>query len=185
MAGWSLQGFHLQHHYTLSTECLIDVYNGDVEQAWQRVEERWPALHASSLLRIQMIRIEAAYLHGRVALAVAGKTRDEKLIAQAAEDAERIRQEKMEWSTGLALSLEASVAALRGDRARGRALMAEAVARFEKSEMMLHAHACRRRLGEVTEGEEGAALVAEADEWMRSQRVKRPERLTNVLAPPM
>src|SRR5438045_6665500 len=54
-------------------------------------------------LRIQMVRIEAAYLHGRVALAAAAKTRDETLIAHAAADAERIRNEKMDWSTPLAL----------------------------------------------------------------------------------
>jgi hypothetical protein len=183
MANWSLQGFHLQHLYTLSTEVLIDVYNGEPEQAWRRVQERWPALNESKLSRIQMVRIESSYLHGRVALAAAATSHDEVLIAHAERDARRIRKEKMSWSTPLALSLEAGVAALRGDRTRARSLLAEALAKFEKSELMLHAAAARRRLGELTPGAEGEALVQAADDWMRAQRVKRPEKIAMVLAP--
>jgi hypothetical protein len=183
MANWSLQGFHLQHLYTLSTEALIDVYNGEPEQAWRRIQERWPALTASMLSRIQMVRIESSYLHGRVALAAARPSRDEALIAQAEHDAKRIRKEKMGWSMPLALSLEAGVAALRGDRERARSRLAEAIAKFEKSELMLHAAAARRRLGELTPGAEGETIVQAADNWMRAQRVKRPEKIAMVLTP--
>ena len=45
------------------------------------------------------------------------------------------------------------------------------------------AHAARWRLGEAIGGDEGAALIEEARAGLVAQRVARPERLVDVLAP--
>ncbi|HEV7922191.1 MAG TPA: protein kinase [Thermoanaerobaculia bacterium] len=168
MARWSLQGFHFQHLQSLWTESLVDLYNGNAAEAWRRIEERWPALLESLLLRIQVVRIESWFLHGRVAIA-AGHP------AVGARDAERLRKENIAWALPLAQLLEAGASS-----ANCHDVLASAAANFDKVEMHLHAAATRRRLGELTNN---AAMVAAADEWMDAQRVKNPARLTNVLVP--
>ena len=55
--------------------------------------------------------------------------------------------------------------------------------RFERAGLRLFANAARRRLGEITGGEEGELLVAAADQAMWEQLITQPERLTGVLAP--
>src|ERR1051325_2287390 len=165
---WSLQGFHFQHLQALWTESLIDLYNGQASEAWRRVEERWPALLESLLLRIQVVRIESWYLHGRVALA-AGHP------AEGKQDAERLRKENIAWDIPLAQLLEAGAAP-----ANAPGVLAAAPTNFEKVEMHLHAAATRHRLGELTND---VAMIAAADEWMTAQRVKNPARLTSVLVP--
>ena len=67
------------------------------------------------------------------------------------------------------------------DAARVR--MGEAAALFQAQEMGLHAAVARRRQGVLLGGDEGRALVAEADAWMAGQQVRNPARLAAVLAP--
>jgi hypothetical protein len=50
-------------------------------------------------------------------------------------------------------------------------------------DMRLRAMAARRRLGQSVGGDRGRELIAEADEWMRSQEIKNPALLTRMLAP--
>jgi len=49
--------------------------------------------------------------------------------------------------------------------------------------MALYAAAARRRRGQLLGGDEGAALVAEADSWMAKQDIKNPARMADMLAP--
>src|SRR6185369_4746181 len=44
MSRWSLEGFHSQHFWHLFAETQADLYAGDYEQAWTRLEKRWPAM---------------------------------------------------------------------------------------------------------------------------------------------
>ncbi|MBV9492693.1 MAG: AAA family ATPase [Acidobacteria bacterium] len=168
MSRWSLQGFHFQHLQALWTESAIDLYNGNAAEAWRRIEERWPALLESMLLRIQVVRIESWFLHGRVAIAAGN-------LAAAAEDAARLRKEDGAWAQPLAMLLEAGAMPTRAPE-----LLASAAASFEKVEMHLHAATTRRRLGELTND---AAMIGATDAWMDGQRVKKPARLTDVLVP--
>jgi hypothetical protein len=45
------------------------------------------------------------------------------------------------------------------------------------------AAAARWRLGQLTAGEDGARLVAEARSWLESQGVRNPARMVGMLAP--
>jgi len=49
--------------------------------------------------------------------------------------------------------------------------------------MPLYAAVARRRQGELQGGDEGRGLVEVADFWMQTQKIKRPERWTAMLAP--
>ena len=63
------------------------------------------------------------------------------------------------------------------------ALLSEAMEGFELADMALYAAASRRRLGQMLGGERGAELIADADEWMTSQKIKNPALMTRMLAP--
>jgi hypothetical protein len=49
--------------------------------------------------------------------------------------------------------------------------------------MALHAASSRRALGGLLGGDEGAAMVREADEWMRSETIVSPEKMARLMAP--
>jgi hypothetical protein len=75
-----------------------------------------------------------------------------------------------------------AVAGRAGDE-RALALLREALRGFEEAEMGLYAAATRRCMGRLVGGDEGAAMVRSADEWMTAQTVKEPARLAAMLAP--
>jgi hypothetical protein len=179
MDRWSHHGFHVQHQNRLYDESQIDLYQGDAAAAWRRITETWPLLGRSHHLRVQQVRIYQVHLRGRAALAAGG---DPTLVRSARRDARALWHERAPWAQALARLLEAGVAARRGD-GQAAGLLRDAAERCDAAKMRLYAAAARRRLGELTGGEEGRALVAEADKWMAGQGVANPVRMTALLVP--
>lgn len=167
MDRWTLHGFHLQHYLEMLAENQIDLYNGNWASAWRRVEERWPKMKESFLLRVQFIRIEGLHLRGRTALAAAKGGGDRELTAVAERDAAAIEKERVVWSLPFATALRAGVASLRGKKEIADDLLGKAARDFEKAELMLYARAARLRRGEN---------VVLPD-------VENPDRLLEVLVP--
>ncbi|HEU4889488.1 MAG TPA: AAA family ATPase, partial [Thermoanaerobaculia bacterium] len=180
---WSSERFQSQHLFELFASAQIDLYVGRPADAWQRVMESWPAMVHSKIPRVQFAHIEMRHLRARVGLAVAKTTGDRSVLRQVERDATMIFNEKMHWALPLAQSIRAGLRALDADFEESRQLLENAVRNFEKMEMALYAAGARRRLGELIGGDEGAALVTEADGWLRGQLVKVPERMVDVLVP--
>lgn len=184
---WTQEGFHLQHFWTLSGEAECDLYVGDGETAWSRLEERWPELQSSLLLRIQSTRIESAYLHGRAAIArAAGRADDgerDALLARAAADARTILGEGMAWGEPLARALQAGVAVSRGEVGDALEHLTSAEAGFANADMELHANAVRLRRAGSIGGSRGRELAGDARRWMASQDIAAPDRIAATLVP--
>jgi serine/threonine protein kinase len=181
---WSQQGFHVQHMNRLFDEVQIDLYQGEGSAAWERVTAQWPALARSYLLRVQQVRILFLHLRARAALAAAGAVADPGPLLHAVErDARLLRRERIAWAEALAQLVRAGVALGRRDAEGARQLLEDAVGRLEAAGLHLHAAAARRRLGEQVGGREGRRLVEQADAWMKGQNVRRPDRITALLAP--
>jgi eukaryotic-like serine/threonine-protein kinase len=49
--------------------------------------------------------------------------------------------------------------------------------------MALYAAVAKRRRGELMGGDEGQALVQQADDWMRGEQIKNPQGMATMLAP--
>ena len=62
-------------------------------------------------------------------------------------------------------------------------MLRDAIGGFEASDMALYAAAARRCLGLVVGGDEGRALVRDADAWMTGEAIKNPAQMTATLAP--
>jgi len=183
LTAWPRKGFHLQHYSSLVALAQIELYTGDYEVAWKHIEGQIKPLEKSMLLRIQGLRIEAMYLRARLALAsAAGKQRKHRL--RIAENlANSIAKEQMPWSNPLAMMIHAGLAKRRGNDSRAAALVSQAVEGFEASNMKLYAATARRRLGEILGGDNGKALINQADDWMGKQEIKNPVGFANLMAP--
>jgi hypothetical protein len=184
MRRWSPKGFHVQHMNRLLDEVQIDLYEGDGTGAWHRLAADWPALERSHLLRVQQVRIFVRHLRGRAALAAAVAGPGRELLLHAAErDARALWREGAPWARALAQLLRAGVAEGRGEEGPAADLLREAAEQCDAVSMRLFAAAARQRLGRQVRGDEGRALVANADAWMTGQQVIRPERMAALLVP--
>jgi hypothetical protein len=187
MSRWSHAGFQVQHCFDNYAASQADLYMDDAASAYRRLITTWPVLQESLLLRVQLIRCFMLQARASAAIALASTRApgpdNKRLLAQAMKDTRAIAGEGMEWSSALARALEASILATSGQGRAAQGLMAEAIAAFEKVEMRLLAAAARRRLGEWKGGADGAALIADADEMMRAQGVRKPDRLAWALMP--
>lgn len=182
LKAWPHEGFHLQHYSSLLALVQIELYTGDVEVAWKHIDQQWPALEHSMLLRFQVLRVEAMHLRARALVAKAtGKDSDELRIAEKL--AGKIEKEKISWAKPFATLIHATVAQHRTQSAQAATLLAEAVQGFENADMNLYAAAARRRLGETLGDERGRELITQADAWMTAQRIKAPELMTRMLVP--
>jgi hypothetical protein len=89
----------------------------------------------------------------------------------------------MPWSTPLAHTIQAALAFQVGDRDAAADKLRMAGAGFADAGMFAHAMAAKRRLGGILGGDEGRDLMTTADSWFEKQGGRRPDRLTEVLAP--
>jgi len=132
--------------------------------------------------------MEAWFLRARCALASAANinlsAREQVTFLRSAErDARSIEGVGIPWAHPLARLVRAGIAANRLDRRRACDLLSSAEADLARHDLALYAAAARRRRGELVGGEEGAALVADADAWMAGQDIKNPARMADMLAP--
>jgi hypothetical protein len=180
MARWSQQGFHVQHMNRLHDDVVIDLYEGQPRQAWQRLQDNWGALQRSQLLLIQQVRIFMTHLRSRAALALAAAKPNPALVRSALRDARTLWRERAPWARALSRLLEAGAAHRQG--APAAALLRDAVERCEKTDMRLYAESARWQLGRLSEPG-SVSLTDQAEAWMRSQHVVRPDRMAALQAP--
>jgi serine/threonine protein kinase/tetratricopeptide (TPR) repeat protein len=182
---WSQRGFHSQHFFGLVARVHLELYAGDGQTAWRLIEERWPEIARSMILRVKFDLVEILGLRARSALALAAASPSTKarLLDAAARDADRIGRQKLELTRPVSRLLEAGVASLEGRTDRALQALGEAIDGFEKLDMALHAAAARWRRGQLLGGDEGRSLEATAESYMRSQTIKKPDRIVAMLAP--
>ncbi len=188
MAAWGTPDQQLQQYYELIARVHIALYRGHGLAAYALINERWPAMRRAHLHRIQFVRLQVAHLRARAALAAVaaeearGGEADE-LLASALRDAQRMLDERLPWSNGLARLIEAAVHSRREARARCLAGLSLAIEDLDVSDMALWAAAARRRRGEALGNVEGRALIDAADEKMQSEGVQVPTAYCSMLAP--
>jgi hypothetical protein len=154
----------------------IDLYSGAAGSAHERIAKVWPLLASAPLHHVQHFRVEAEQLRGRSALAVGD-------VELARVCAARLAREPAPWPRPMADLLRAGISARAGRLDPAAADLRRAVTGFECMDMALYAAAARHRLGAIIGGDEGRALRAAAEDWLRSETVVRPEVMIASLAP--
>lgn len=183
LKAWPHEGFHLQHYSSLLAQAQIELYTGDADVAWKHIVGQWPALENSMLMRTQVLRIEATYLRARAALATALSDRDRDKLDLAEQLARKLEKENIDWAKPFAAVVRSTVAHQRNQHTEATTLLSAAVDGFERMDMRLYAAVSRRRLGALLADDRGRQLLADADAWMSTQRIKNPERMTGMLVP--
>jgi hypothetical protein len=89
----------------------------------------------------------------------------------------------MPWAIAQGRVILAAVAFATGDQDTAVAELRRAIGRFDSTGMALHAAAARRRLGAVLQGDEGQALITEAEAGMARAGVANVDGVVRMLAP--
>jgi hypothetical protein len=174
----------LQHYFGVLAQANIDLYCEDGPRAFERVRATWPDLVQSMSLRVRQVGLMCFDLRARAALAAAAAGREApKLVRLAEEDAKRVERRRLPMAQPMAGMLYAGVANLRGQKSEAIGRLTTAAAQFDALDMRLFAAAARRRLGELMEGGEGAALTQAADAQMNAETIRNPLRWISFMAP--
>jgi hypothetical protein len=168
--------YHVQHFFELMARIEADLYLGDVSTTRARLGAEIAALERSLLVRLPTTRTMASWLLGRLAAA-------EGDGATARLHAERLAREDLPSSLVCASLLRASVATAERDDATALAHLDETIAGGVSADLLYWCAVARRRRGELVGGDEGSALVREADMWLAAQGVQRPERFARIITP--
>jgi hypothetical protein len=180
---WSQAGFHVQHAMGMYRQVEIQLYMGQTAAAHEYASRYWTAFAGSLLSRIQLMRIFIRHVCARAALAAASSGESKAHFRCAKRLARALERERTLRSRAFARLIQSGVAFAGNDMRVARQLLMEAAQDFDIIEMRLHAAATRRRLGQLIGGDDGRAMVVQADGWMTAQTIKNPVRMTAMLVP--
>jgi hypothetical protein len=187
------------HLHYFNAYTAASLYAGDASGAWQHVVSNWRHIGTVGFLKLDCIGTLLRDVRARAAIAVAAtQHRDQRgaqspragrstaalkrewLLRIAAADAARIARRSLPPSAGIAATLRAGIAAVRGDTAAQRAELQTAARQFGISEMAMHEEAAKLRLAtlENRAADRSAALAA-----LRSRGVREPDKLARLLVP--
>jgi hypothetical protein len=186
LSNWMKNRFVAQNWQVMRSEAEIALYEGDGAAAYGRLEQDTRALKESFLLpRCQYLRAMTAFVRGRAAIASVHTLpeRGSARLAEARRLARRLERERMTWTAPLAAILTAGIANAEGDRARERTSLRAAIELAQAADMSLYAAAARHQLGLALGGEEGAEILAKAEDAMRAQEIVAPARFAAMLVP--
>jgi hypothetical protein len=181
LEGWPRGHLEPMQQSSLIARAQLALYAGDGAAAFEVTQEFWASPWRRIPLQMAVPRLEHCWLRGRAALMSLGRRADR--LAEARRMAKHLAKTAPAVARAPQLLLEAGIAAAIGDRA-GAVRSLEAAERAAARAGALHfgAVALRQR-GTLLSGEQGRALIDEADRWLRGEQVADPERFSRYLAP--
>jgi hypothetical protein len=184
LAQWSHARYDSPHFVTAYASVECELYAGRIDEARSRVLKEWPALKSSLLFRkCQTFRIMVFYMRARTALAVwLSRSDDQVLIKEIKLYISLLFNARSPWAKALGRALQSSIAAKAGDEKGAIRLLDLAETILRQQNFFLTAAAVSRRRGEL-EGVAGSARVQVANEFMKSENIVRPDRMTFMMLP--
>ena len=189
LASWSTGGaFQMQHLFGMLSRCDAAVYRGEPAAALPLVEASRAPLARSMLDRAPANAMLLRSTLGRLAVACgaqapAGSAARRRAAAEARKHARDLLRSPTPGGRAPVGVLLAGAAELDGDVDGAIAELRRTLPLLEAIDLNLYAYGARRRLGQLVGGDEGAALVAAADDAMTRQGVARPDKLAAMIAP--
>ena len=185
LAEWPERPFGSPHYMATTAQGRIELYAGTPRNGWEAIERAWPALRRTGLFRIQSVRTTARQIRASCCIGAShtAPATAAPLLAAAERDAAAIAAERAPYCAPTAALLRAGVAAERRDEAAAERALRAALAGFDACHMKLFLAGTGRRLGELVGGDEGRALVHQANAWMTAHGIVNADRMTATLAP--
>ena len=185
--GWRKDYFTWQDIMLTQGSLALELHEGNVARAREFVTALEQKL-AGSLARhaapvrayVEYLRVWATLAHVRELSPGSERTRLLDAAAASLQFFRSITAVSAIWSA----PLEPAVEVLRGRKDAAVKLLSDVVADRDSAERLpVYAVYARRALGTLTGGSQGAALVAEADAFLRERGVVDPERFVACTAP--
>jgi serine/threonine protein kinase len=189
LAAWPADMYQVQHFFYLYARCEQAIYGERPEEAWQALAAEHARLRHSTLLAVSGLRLENAFIAGRVALAMAERVAPAERRPYLRRVGQSVRAlRKAEHQTGVAMRalLEAGLRWLgpgASSRDEGISSLERAVATAEAAGAILLAESGRRWLGEIVGGRRGEEMRARSNGWMAQQGIENPARIAHLMAP--
>jgi eukaryotic-like serine/threonine-protein kinase len=183
---WSSKEFGVQRFLADISKIQLDIYEGSINAALEKLEAMWPEFFHSMMRRIQLCRIHVFYHAGFVQLAVASRQEGDpkrKALRKAATYARALERETAQWAAPYAAYIRACIQYLEGNNPAAIARLETAIVGFEKAGMRLYRAAAQRRLGQLIRDQRGTELVGDAERVFTEQGVRDPPRLASMMAP--
>lgn len=174
---WLQAPYQLFHYYALQSFVDISLYQDEPEAAFERLQREWRPMLL--VRKIQLCRVEAHYMRARLALCLAAKHGDKKLLKQVRRDADALAKESAPWARAIAEMLHALLVSFDAREAASPRLVQAAEA-LQQSDMHLLAACARTRAGESS-GD--AALCDASRAAIAALGVNCPEKFVRMLAP--
>ncbi len=183
---WPSQGFDIHPFWAGMSQSLLHLYAGDYFQAFGALQDLSKRFSRSLLRWNQVLRVIQGHWLAHAALALASITQDRRhLLKMARQQADRLARENYPLAEPYVPYFRGYLSYLAGDEEKAVTLLRESATRFDAMQFKLFAAAANRQLGRLLGGDEGRALMAQADEAMKAEGVVRPERFAAMLLPPL
>jgi hypothetical protein len=183
MARWPAGVGALQTFNSSISHLYIDLYGRKPEQALARIDGLWKGFERAMLLRVQTLRVSALGVRSRALITLTEDKPDRELTERARRDARALEREKVPYAVGQGELTHAALAHQAGDAAGAMAWIDRAEASFREADMAMYVAAARRLRGILLGGDEGAALIKEAQEVGEAQGLKNWLRYFETMAP--
>ena len=173
-------GYHTQHWLELNARIEIAIYEGSTIDR-QYVARHLRMLKESFLQRVLGYACDAAWLVGRLALSELPRDPSRRRVVRRS--IATLEGYATEFTRVLAAALRGTLAIHDRDAAAATAALRDAIALGDAIHLLFIPAALRRRLGALVGGDEGAALIAAGERWMRDAGIKNVERMTELASP--
>jgi hypothetical protein len=187
LASWSQRGFHVQHWKAMVWGAQIELYAGNGTRAYAIFERQQRAFARSLLTQSQFVREFTRYVRGCAAVAAAVESREERVrlarIKEARKLVRQLRRARTSWTAPLASVLRAASADASGDTGGAIEALRVAIDEAQAADMAMFASVARYRLGILMGGEEGQRLRAQAEDEMKAEGVRAPDRYAKSYVP--
>jgi len=186
IARWSQEGFQAQHFLAWIGLVEAHLYQGRLDQAWERSEGQWPELISSMLIYVQQCRVVSKFQRARCAILLAAESEGRerrRLLRIARRDQRLLGWEGRPWAKGMSLILKASLCYFEGRESRALACLNEAVAHLKENRAALQIAAIRIQAGQLTGGSDGLMLARSAKSWMTERGIVCPEKMAAIQVP--
>jgi serine/threonine protein kinase len=191
IGGWlpGVSQFGNAHYWVLRNRMYTALYTGNLDRD-DTLEAEWDRFENGMLGRVAIMRIEmdvcrSGYLVGRAMHAhrTGDTSTRNALVRTIRKHHKRLGRARLPVAQTSHLQLTATMARVAGDDETAARLMREVLVRWREMQMQGNLASASRMLGGLLGGDEGRALVADADTWMTTAGIRDPARFAHLLAP--
>jgi hypothetical protein len=166
------------HFLEMTSGAVIDIYRNDPKAALERLDAGMPRFRSSVLSRMPWVMAEVRRYYVGAATMVGKLDAAKKWLRPLAHLDTPLTRAYIAAFEGL-FTLRA------GKSEEGQRRLVEAIHLFDVADTPQLSTATKHQLGRAMGGPQGEGMASDAVAWMKAAGVKQPERMIDLLLPPV